>query len=332
MLIKELENDLKNNCYKNIYLFFGECSYLTNLYEKKFKQAIAAGPFVDMNLNIFDDSLDIDNLIDTICTVPFMSSHRLVIIKNANLFSSTKKANFADRFLKELETFPSSTIIIITEDAADKRLKLYKAILAKGTALEFLTPKEAELKKWVINTLNSNNITVSDSIALFFLRIVPYNMETINLELDKLIAYKGSQGELKSEDINLITTKSLEAKIFDMLDALCQKQLNLALELYNNMVSQKEEPLMILAMVARQFRLILRTKAMLKENAAIDEISKSLEIRSFAVKNYIAQSKHFKFNTLIDALEDCLTLDYSIKIGQIEKNLGLTMLLIKYGQ
>jgi DNA polymerase-3 subunit delta len=150
-------------------------------------------------------------------------------------------------------------------------------------------------------------------------------------ELDKLRHYAYGKQEITKQDIDQVTTKSIETKIFDMLSALGTKKTAKAVEMYNNMIQAKTEPLMILSMLARQFRLILRAKALGADGYGSGDIAKEIGVPSFAVKEYIAQGKNFKYSSLIQALEDCLDTDIKIKTGQVSPVLGVEMIVLKFG-
>lgn len=160
------------------------------------------------------------------------------------------------------------------------------------------------------------------------LRAIGTNMEALMNEIQKLIAYKYEQNNITKEDIDLICTKSLEAKIFDMLDAMCNKDVNKALEIYNNMIILKEAPIKILVMIIRQFRLLIQTKYLLMQGYNSKDIADRLNQRLFIVNGLINQCKNFSYQSLIQAFEQCLETDLAIKTGISQT--AIELLIIKY--
>ena len=308
---------------ENIYLLFGEEKYLIDEFVAKAKKEIEESPFGDMNITVFDEkNIEAETIIDAFQTVPFMAEKRLVIVKNLGA---------SEKIAESLGAVPPSTILIIVEEIVDKRTKFYKAVNKIGACKEFKTPKESELISWVRNLFSAENKEISIATANFFIRTVAYNMENIKLEAEKLIAYKGDLAEITVEDIELVSTKSLEAKVFDLLKAVGEKKLSVALDIYSNMLANKEQPIMLLVMLARQFKLMLRAKALVKENLDIETIASRLDSRSFIVRDCLAQAKNFKFNALVDAINELWEMDVKIKTGQINAQLGVEVFIIKYG-
>lgn len=328
--MKELLEHIKNKNFKNVYLFYGEENYLKNYYEDKLKTSIIDESFTMMNLDEFEGkNLNVQSIIDSANTSPFLSERRLTLVKSSALFITGKKDE-TDKIANFIGDIPSTTIIIFIEQNVDKRNKLYKAINKFGSTIEFKTPKEAEITKWVIDLFAKNNMLISKACATKFIQTVPYNMDTMVLEINKLVNYKGSNNEITEKDIEFICTKSLDTKIFELVKAVGEKNLEKALDIYNNLIIMKEQPLMILAMVTRQFRLILRCKALSSKGASVNEIASTLELRSFVVSECLKQGKNFKYDALLKALNECLEMDISIKTGKLNDKLAVEIFIIKY--
>ncbi|MDE6055846.1 MAG: DNA polymerase III subunit delta, partial [Lachnospiraceae bacterium] len=54
----------------------------------------------------------------------------------------------------------------------------------------------------------------------------------------------------------------IQNQIFDMVEAVAQKRQKQALNLYYNLLALKEAPMKILALIARQFNMLLQVKYM----------------------------------------------------------------------
>lgn len=328
--MKEILEDIKNKNFKNIYLFYGEENYLKNYYEDKLKKSIIDEVFSMMNIDEFDGkNVNVQSIIDSANTSPFLSERRLILVKSSGLFITGKKYE-TDKFTDFICNIPSTTIILFIEQSVDKRNKLYKALNRVGSTIEFKIPKETEIINWVMGLFSKNNMFISKACATKFIQTVPYNMETMVLEINKLVNYKGENNEITEKDIEFICTKSLDTKIFELVKAVGERNLEKSLDIYSNLLIMKEQPLMILAMVTRQFRLILRCKALSSKGASVNEIATTLELRSFVVTECIKQGKNFKYDTLLKALNECLEMDINIKNGKLNDKLAVEIFIIKY--
>ena len=328
--MKELKEHIKSKMFSKCYLLYGDESFLKKTYEKRIKNAIIPEEAEAMNYNYLEGKgVEVSKVIDYAETLPFLNDKRLVFIKDSGLFQSGKN-NDSEKLSEFIESIPESTCIVFSEDSVDKRGKLYKAVNKYGYAVEFKTPQEKELVNWIARDLNKNGIKVSSSVAVYFIRTVGADMEAISSELEKLAAYKEFNGQLTNEDVDAVCIKSLETKIFDLVGAIGNKKPEVALTIYNNLIMLKESPLMVLAMISRQLRLILQCKSLSSEGKTNGEIAQILGIRDFVVRECLIQGKNFNEAMLKNAIANCLETDINIKTGKVNQETGVELLIILF--
>ncbi len=327
--MKNLKEKIEKGIISPIYLFYGEEEYLKKIYEKKIKNLVVSPGMEMMNLNIIEGKdLEINFLMDTCETLPFMAEKRLIIIKNSQLFKAGRKDD-TEKICTYLSKLPESSCILFIEEEIDKRGKLYKTVQKQGSVTEFIPLKENELVTWVKRELKNSGKEIESKDVIHMLRTVGTDMELIFGEIEKLVSYT-DKNIIISTDIDSICTKSLETKIFDMLDAIGEKRTNTALDIYNNLLMIKESPIKILTMIVRQFRLLFQTKSLVENGMGTDFIAQRLGQRTFVITGLVKQAKNFSKNTLREALEDCLETDLSVKTGKIQPEMALELLIIKY--
>ncbi len=327
--MKTLKKDLESGIVSKINLFFGSEFYLMSLYEKRLKSLIIEPTLESFNLNVFEGSnLNADKIIDSIETAPFMADKRLLIIKNSGFFNGKNKNNI-DHLIKILENLPESTIILFVEDTIDKRTKFFKLISKIGKVVEFSPLAENDLITWIKSDMKKNNVEISPKESSLLIRNLSGNMELISNEIHKLVSYKNSSGKVTVDDIENVCSKSLESKIFELIDSIGYKNTPKALSIYKNLLSLKESPIMIISMIGRQFRLLFNTY-ILKDKLTNEQMAKKLSLRSFMINAFLKQCGNFRLETLRDAVVECAELDHMIKTGRIEPELGVELIIIKY--
>jgi DNA polymerase III, delta subunit len=325
--MKNIDDDIKTKKFHKVYLIFGDEKYLTLQYENKLKSAIVSKDAELINTSSFDGISNIEQVSSAIETLPFFSDYRLVTIKDSGLFKIGKK-DMTDKMVEIIKNMPETTVVIFSNEDIDKRNSLYKTIKKYGYICEINKLKDTELVKWVEKYSEGK---VKGSLAAYFVQNIGTSLETINSELDKLISYCTTESITK-ENIDNICTKSLESNMFDMIDAIGNKQADKALEIYNNMLVMKQSPVAVLTMIARQFKLILECKYLLRKNYSKSQIAFELSQREFIVDKYMKQSKNFSLATLMAATKDCAELDVKFKQGLITDVLGVEMIILKYSK
>ncbi|MGN1319239.1 MAG: DNA polymerase III subunit delta [Lachnospirales bacterium] len=325
--MKVIDRDIKSGEFQRVYLFCGEEKYLLLEYENKLRNAVMPKEAELMNLVKFDGVDDVEKVASAVETLPFFSPYRLVLIKDSGLFKTGKK-EMTDKMCEVIKNIPSSCVVVFTNEEVDKRNSLYKAVKKYGYVCEIKTLKDSELIKWVeVNSLGK----IKGSTAAYFVQNVGNQIEALKAEMDKAISYSGDKAVTK-EVIDNICTKSLESGMFDMMDSIGLKKADKALDIYNNMLFMKQSPVAVLTMIARQFKLILQCKYLLKKGYTKSQIALELSLRDFMVEKYINQSKNFSVTTLMEAVKDCAELDVRFKQGLISDVLGVEMIILKYSR
>lgn len=326
--MKNIDNDIKNGSFKRVYLIYGEEAFLVKEYENKLKESIISKDAEMMNLSVFDgkgfSGKEISEAVDT---MPFFNDYRLVIVKDSGLFSTGRKDD-TDFIANYIKNIPETSVLLFYNEKVDKRNALYKAVKKIGYICEINMLKERELTDWVIQ-ISKNKISASDSE--YFIKNIGVSMVALKEEMIKLLNYTGDK-KITREDIDIACTKSVESNIFDMVGAIGNKNTELALDIYGNLLNMKESPLGILKMIARQFKMILECKYLLRKKYTKQQIAYELGLREFIVAGCINQSRNFTLSNLMKAVEDCAKCDIDIKRGIMQDKLGVEIIILKYAK
>lgn len=323
--MKTLEEDIRSGNFKQVYLLYGEEAYLKNLYKNRLKNAIV-DPQDTINLNRYEGKgISIPAVIDQAETMPFFADYRLILMEETGFFKSASP-ELADY----LPTMPAETIILFVETEVDKRGKLFKTVKSMGRAVELPHQNEKTLTSWVLRTLQKENVKITKSAMQLFLERAGDDMENISHELEKLIAYVYGREGITREDVEAICTVRTENKIFDMINAIAEKKQKRALELYYDLLALKEPPMRILALIARQFNLLLQVKDLRRQGFDQATIASRAGLMGFVARNCLRQAEYFSPETLRMAVEDCVRTDEAVKTGRMGDRLGVELLIVKY--
>ena len=326
--MKELNDHIKTGSFARCYLFFGPEAFLSGRWREKLISAALPEDARDMNMEILTGKVEAARIMEAAETMPFLADRRLIVVEDSGLFQSGRKddAEIMTNFVADI---PESTVIIFVEKDVDKRGRLYKAVQKHGLSVEAKTPKEADLADWAVKFCASLGAKLPKSVAVYLIRNAASDMSLLHNEISKLAAYKlGDGSAITNADVDTICTKSLEAKIFDLMRAIGDRDVKRAAVLYANLIAAKESPLMVLTMLARQFRYYLQC-AHLSSVMSQKDIASKLALHPFAVREFVEGSRNFSRDAMLAALENCLETDFAIKSGQIGDVLGVEVLIIK---
>lgn len=322
--MQRLIQDIKTGNFNHIYLLYGEEAYLRRQYRDRLKDALIGDD--TMNYHYYEGkNISIGEVIDQAETLPFFAEQRLIMVENSGFFKSGGEA-LAD-YLKE--PAPAAYFVFV-ETEVDKRSRLYKAVQAKGCAVEFAVQDETTLKRWILGMVKKENKKISGQALDFFLDKTGTDMENIRREIEKLFCYCLDREAITASDIDAVCTKRLSNHIFDMVGAIADKQQKKALELYYELLAQKEPPMRIMFLIARQFNLLFQVKELRGKGYSNKTIGEKVGLPGFVAGKYVTQASRFRTEEIRDALEVCVETEEAVKTGRMNETMGVEMLIIKY--
>lgn len=323
--MKRITQDIKSGQFSNIYLLYGEEAYLRRQYRDNLRKALV--PEEDtMNCTIYSGKdINVNEMIDMAGTMPFFAERRVIIVENSGLL----KAAANDRLLALLKNMPETSHLIFVEEEVDKRGKLYKAITAKGYAALCEVQDEATLKKWIMGLLKKENKMITADALNLLLDKTGASMENIRREVEKLVCYKYFDVGITAGDVEEICTVQIQNRIFDMVEAVAAKNQKAALALYYDLLALKEAPMKILALIARQFNMLLQVKEMKQKGYPETEIVQKTGLNAyFLKKKYIPQAAQFKLHRLEAALRECVEAEERVKTGKMSDILSVELIIV----
>ena len=171
---------------------------------------------------------------------------------------------------------------------------------------------------------------INQSVAAQLIDCCEHGMTEILNEINKLAMYIGNRDEVTSEDIEIACTKSIRSRIFDLTDAISEKNCDKALSMLRDMIMLKEPLPLILYMIARQFKNILEYKMITAQGYNMNETASKMGLIPFVASKLAKQAGRFSVATLQKALIESLEYDIAIKTGRINDRVATELLIIKY--
>lgn len=254
--LKELKRALEQGQPARLYIFHGPESYLREHYLQRLKKCILTGGMESFNYHEFQGKdLAVHQLIEAAEAFPMMSDRSLVLVHDYNLFQNTDRMEQLLPLIKELPDYLCLVFLYETEKwSANANTKLGKAIKANGQIVEFREQQKSDLNAWIRRTLKKRWDKEIDTDSCDYLTFLCGDlMANLSGELDKLGAYtKGNR--VTRTQIDAVCEPVLEARAFQMTDAITAGDYDRALELLHELLRMGEEPIVILAALGRQLR------------------------------------------------------------------------------
>ena len=322
--MKILSQHMKSGQFKSVYLIYGEEDYLRKQYKDRMREALIGDD--TMNYNYYEGKgISVKELIDVGETLPFFNERRLILVENSGFFSSSQEELAG--YLKEK---PETTCFLFVEKDVDKRNKLFKTVSSLGYAANMTAPDERTLIRWISGILKKEQRFMREDAMRHFLERIDTDMENIRRELDKLVVYTDGAQEITVGDIDEVCTVYTESHVFDMVRSVAEKQQSKALELYYDLIAQKEAPMRILYWITRQFNQLYQIKDLQSKGYPDHVIAERMGVRDFVVRKNKTLCQRFSLEELRKSIQICVEREEDVKTGRLNDRMAVELLIIQF--
>lgn len=284
------------------------------------------------NIEIFDatdGTFDAPTALQSISTIPFLSKHRMVIVRN--LLSSAKK-DLSLFWETGLQRIPDSTIVVLWENAEanviEKKI-LFNTLKVLPNTHSYIFDEliGTALSKWILNRIKMNNGLIEPHAVRALVEFIGSNLWKMNSEIEKLIAY-GNGKTITETMVKELVNTSFEGKIFELVDALSKQDAQRTIQMLEEERLAGSDDYYILGMFSRQIRLLIGARSILDlhPNADKDLIASELGAHPFVAMKIFAQAKNFTLEKLLHAHNTLFSFDQGVKNGNITIALAVDLL------
>lgn len=316
---------------KNLILICGDEEYLKTEKKKELLRALGAEGSPDFNTYSGKET-DLYEVTDLAETIPFFGGNRIILLDATGLF----KGSGDEVILKRLENLPDFTYLIFYESETDGNNKFYKLVKKNGEIFSFTQAesvknyKEAnalkgDVQTWIKKYLQDAGCTIDRDAVTALTNLSGYNMLNLQTELEKLISYSG--GRIRREHIDAICSKTVQDRVFDMVDMKLSGNTKGALLLFEDMLSIRIEPMRILYMLSRQFNQVFIIKDLESRRTPDAQILEKTGLKDWQLRKLRDKSRGSSLSDMRYLLELCVEMETKIKTGDITDRIAVEILL-----
>ncbi|MNW33742.1 DNA polymerase III subunit delta [compost metagenome] len=338
MDIKSAIKDIKAGKVSPLYLCYGTEKYQIQEFVKLLQDQLVDRDQRDFAVATYDlTETPVEVVVEEAETLPFLVPRKLIIVRDSSLFMAGKEGGKLEHKIDALASYlnnpadHSVLLFLVNGEKLDERKKIVKAMKAAGTVLSFMPLGQNELVEWVMRGVEKRGCRMDREAAETLIAANGVQMTSLAVEVDKLCLYAGEGGLIDSAVVEQLVARSTEQNVFVMVEHIAGLKLDKALSIFYELLKQREEPIKIAALIARQFRIMLQVKDLARQSYSQQQIASQLGLHPYAVKVAGEQARKFEAAQLKAILNDLAQLDYKMKTGGIDKVLGLELFLLKLG-
>ena len=296
---------------KPIYVFQGPEHFLIAEALELLKQRGLPAGAADFNYDKFAaKEAEIGEVVALAQTVPFLNDRRMVILTEFQELAASAQ----NHLLAYLANPSPTTCLILTAEKLDSRTKLAQALKQHAEIVQCWKLFDRDVPKWIAGRAKGYGAAISLQTAAYLAELVGNDLRQLDNELKKMIAYAGAK-ELSADVVRHVVGDIRERDIFELVDAVSAGNVIDALRILNQLLIEGEEPLKILAMVTRQFRLLWKMKAHLadKKPLTANQLAAAVGVSPRAVENLQKQVPRFSQIQLKQGFRRLCDVDRALK-------------------
>ena len=317
---------------ENVYLFYGPEAYIKKSALSALEKKLLMPGLESMNMTVMSAPAA-QAIIENCETLPMMSDYRLIIVRDCALLESGKAKDEEQEsklLCDYIARVPETTCLVFDAGAnVDKRKKLAKALCAMPGAVSFDALDDAQLAKWINQTLRPLGKKMDRAVCEVLAFTSGRDLTLLHGELEKLAAYADGRESITQEDVTQIATHTAECTVFARVDALSAGKVKEAFELLNVLLTSGEARIGILAMITRHYRQMMHLSAMTADRKPQADIARTLGVPPFALRRLTAQTGRRSYDALKACVEMCVAADYDIKRGAVREDAALDRLMMR---
>ena len=309
---------------KSLYFVVGTDPFFLSEIKKTFKQQMSSN-LDDFNQDeVSAGETSLGDILTLFETLPLFSEKRLLFCQQAD--------KLPDKDWEELEPIlssPSHTVFVCFFEKKDGRKKRFKFLKEKGVELKAEPLKAWELAPWLNFLSQKESLSFSLPAQSLFQELVGAHLMEAQIELKKLKQYLGGKTQVTEQDVLSCTSRLKIESLFDLTTALGNKNLVKSLSLLALLLSQNQNEMAILALLARHIRILAKIKGGQRENLSSSQLAQKAGVSPYFFKDYLKQSQLWSEQQIEQTLQALFVTDKALKSSPLSSHIWLENFILK---
>ena len=257
--------------------------------------------------------------------------NKYIVISNADFFGPDKLNEEDSELLYNYLVNPIKNTILIftTEYPIDLRKKTTKEIKTNHNIININKFSYKDYENAINKYVKSKGFDIEYKCINYLINNSYDNLDIIFNELDKIMLYYNKKTTIKYNDLIKTLSNALDNNNFHFVNAVIEKNLKQAYNLYNDLKIYKVEPIALINLLAREYRLMYYVKKLYQEKRNLNEICSKLKLQDWQINKIYNNTLKYSFEEIEKNLVDLSKIDTSIKKGIWDKDTALISFLLE---
>jgi DNA polymerase III subunit delta len=246
---------------------------------------------------------------DAARTLPMLASHRLVLVRDVDAMAAAE----LDKLANYLEAPSPSGCVVLLAEKLDGRTRLAKRVQKLDLLVDAAPLKPADLRGFVRAEMQRRGLKMAQDASAALIDAIGNDLPAIDDALERLGLYAGAGATIDLAAVEACVTKVRVESIWALVDAVGMRDRRTALRAASSLLADREPPLRILAMVARQLRIVSRMQSALSSGAPPQDAARIAGAPPFKARDLAAAARRFDRTALARAFTVLAQADVALK-------------------
>lgn len=322
---EELRSQLGKGEVSPIYLLFGAEKYLRNQAAKAITEKVLRdSPLREFNETEFSlNDTEFLHAISSAEQLPMISSKRVVKITEINKL----KENDEDALARYVFRPAESSVVIFVADELDKRRRFAKTLLDTCVSVEFSNLSDMELLAWAKGKLKELKAEADEKALRQIVALVGNNVLKLTNEIEKLATAALPDSIITYELVEKLVPNSRELSNFELTDYLLDKNRVRALQILKKILDDGAEPLMLLGLIANNYRRLFLAKELMRQGIERKEVARTINLPYHKQEDFLATARRADADQLSWYLRRIAETDLAIKTSKGTPRIQIELLV-----
>jgi DNA polymerase-3 subunit delta len=262
------------------------------------------------NVEVFDGKgLEAERVTSAARTLPMMADMRLVLVRQVDAMTPTEQSRLAEY----LEDPSESTCFVATATKLDGRAKFSKTAKKKGFLIEANPLRGTSLREFIRAEATAREHHIAPQAIEALLDAVGDDLAAIDDAMERLSLFVGAGQRIDVDAVTRCVTRIRVETIWTLVDAIGLKDRRKGIAAAQSLLDDREPPLRLLAMVARQLRIVARMRQALSEGLRPQEAAKRAGAPPFKAGDLTESARRFTSDSLGQAFTLIARTDRALK-------------------
>lgn len=312
-----------------VYLLVGEETLLRERALSALRMLNADDGLGPLNQDVFHaKDTHPEDIVRAARTLPMFAAQRLILVREAEHFS----AQALELFLPLLEQPVGTTCLVITAEKLDGRTRFARLAKKSGSWVDVQPLGGRALINFVATEGQRRGHLVTSSDAQLLVDTLGSDLLTLDDALERLSLYVGEGAPITRTAIESVVVHLPLATIWDLVDGVSSTDVERAMAALESLLDLAEPPLRIVAMLARQFRILVRMKDALRSESDPQSAARRAGAPPFKALELAKASRSLDVSQLRSAFIELANLDRSLKSSRCPAEVLMQQAVLRLSQ